>query len=328
MTRLTRVELRRMLTRRLVQVAMVIMLAIVGLSLFGVFDATRDLGGQRAEAMQHFEQAQEDWELNGEQMVEQCLESEEVEREASGDPNLDFGCESMQEPRLEDFLPGPQSLARQYQELLSTIAYPILFLALIMGATATAAEFSTRTIGTWLTFEPRRTRVFGSKTLAGGLGTVPMSLVFVALILLGTAAVYRFNGVDDDVSAHEWSDLAWMGGRIVLLVTIVGALGAATGMLLRHTAAVLGVLIGYLAVGELVMRSLFPGLERYLLSRNIDAWVNDGTEWVTYDCDDAMMTCRETVNTLSLTQGATTIGVISVAVLLLSWLVFRGSDID
>ena len=35
--------------------------------------------------------------------------------------------------------------------------------ALVLGAGFAASEFSTGSIGTWLTFEPRRLRVYGSK---------------------------------------------------------------------------------------------------------------------------------------------------------------------
>lgn len=328
MTRLTGVELRRMASRRLVQVTMVLMLAVVALSLLGVFQATYDLAGQQAEAREWYEQAREDWELNGEQMVAECLDQEERERELSGDPALDFGCEQMTEPRLDDFMMGPQSLFRQYRDLLGFTTYPVLFLALLVGATSTAAEFTTRAIGTWLTFEPRRDRVFGSKVLAGALGVVPMAVAFVALILLGTAAVFRFNGADDSVSASEWSTLAWMGARIVLLLAVAGAIGAAAGTLLRHTAAVLGVVIGYLAVVEMVLRSMFPALVRYALSTSADAWINDGKEWTTYDCTSDGMTCQETVHTLSLTQGATFLGLVTLVIVLVSWLAFRRADID
>jgi ABC-2 type transport system permease protein len=204
----------------------------------------------------------------------------------------------------------------------------MLFLVLVIGATSTAAEFASRTMGTWLTFEPRRDRVYGSKVLAAGLGTVPVAVGYLALVVLGVSAIFRYHGIDDHISTSEWTQLGWAGVRSIALLSVVAAVGAAAGLLLRHTAAVLGAVLGYAVVLEMMLRAFRPDLEQYLLSRNVLAWVQDGHEWATWDCPPTGGECTETMHQISLAHGATVIGIVAVVVLLASFLVFRRRDVD
>lgn len=328
MSRLTLVELRRLGLRRLVWVALVLAVAVVGLTLYGVNDMVRQSTADLANSEQYYQEALRDWEANGEMWVEQCLQDQEREREMSGDNSLDFGCEQMAEPRLEDFQWGPQSLFEQVSELLSQLVYPMLFLVLLVGATATAAEFGARTMGTWLTFEPRRDRVFASKVLAPGLWALPVSVGYLALIVLGVSAIFRLHGVDDNISTAEWGELSRMGARSVGLLALVAATGAAVGLAVRHTAAVLGVVIGYLVAFEMILAQFFSGLARFSLSNNILGWVKGGHRWETWDCPPSGGECVTIVHEISTTHAGTVLGVVIVGSVLLSWLAFRRADVN
>jgi ABC-2 type transport system permease protein len=328
MTRLTRVELRRMTARRMIQLALLAMVVIVGLGLFGLHQQVSNLDSERAMAEQAYEESLREWERSGEQMVEDCRTEQDLERERSGDPTVDFGCDQMRAPQLEDFLGGPQSLFQAYEDFLHSLSYPVLFLAFAVGTTATAAEFAHRTMGTWLTFEPRRDRVFGSKVLAGALGTLPLGLGFVALVLLGTAAVFRLNGVDDAVTGEEWGVLAWVAVRVVALTAVAGLAGAAGGMLLRHTGAVLGVVIGYFVAFEGVLSGLFPSLSRWTLSLNLDAWIRGGAQRSVYDCPPTGGECVETVYEVSQGAAGLFLAAVVLAVVVAGWARFRRGDVD
>lgn len=327
MNRLTRVEVRRIWARRVV---LLTVLATTLLSLMALYAVAFEVGSideRRAEAQEWYEQAVADWERSQEpEQIEQCLEDQAEERERSGDPNLEFGCE-WPAPRIEDFDQGPTSLVDVYNGLFSTLVYPVLFLAILLGSTAVAAEFTTGAIGTWLTFEPRRDLVYTSKVLAAAITVVPMALAFVALVLLGTAAVFRFEGVDAALTTQQWTDRGWMAARSVLLAAVAGAVGAALGFLLRHTGAVLAVVAGGVLAVESVLVPLVPGLQRWSLNHNLQAWLMDGTEWSTYDCLPNQDECVEVVHRLSLAQGAGFLTLLTVVALLLAWWVFRRRDV-
>lgn len=327
MNRLTRVEVRRIWARRIV---LLTVLAATLLSLMALYAVAIEVGSideRRAEAQEWYEQAVADWERSQEpDQIQQCLEDQAEERERSGDPNLEFGCE-WPAPRIEDFYAGPTSLVEVYNGLFGALVYPVLFLAVLLGSTAVAAEFTTGSIGTWLTFEPRRDLVYASKVLAAAITVLPMALAFIALVLVGTAAVFRFQGVDDALTTREWTELGWMAARSVLLIAVAGAVGATLGFLLRHTGAVLAVIAGSLLAVEAVLVPLVPGLQRWSLNRNLQAWLTDGTQWSTYDCIGNQDECVETIHRVSLAQGAGVLTLITVVALLLAWWVFRRRDV-
>lgn len=332
MTTLTRVELRRLLARKILHVTLLAIVVTIGASLWGLSSNLRTPVQIEQQARADLEMALQDWEMYAQDQdsadVQQCLEDERRERNAQGDQTIDFGC-VWEEPVLEDFLEGyrPPSLADSYEQLLVGTGMLVFFAALLGGSTFTAAEHSHRTLGTWLTFEPRRDRVFGSKILAAGLAALPVAVIAGALILLGTAALYKFKGVDDAVTPSEWADLGWMGARIVLLAVVLGMVGAAAGLLLRNTGAVLGIVVGYLLVVENLVNGLVPSLSRYLISNNLLAWVNDGHTLFEWRCGPTGE-CREVLTPISLEHGALVIGIVALAVILASWLVFRRRDVD
>lgn len=328
MNRLTVVELRRLGLRRLVWVALLLAVGVIAVTLYGVNDVVRSSHEYMANAEVYYQDALRDWEENGEQYARDCLAEQERERELSGDDTVDYGCDQMVAPSLEDFQWGPQSLFEQMAELLGQLVFPMLFIVVLVGATATAAEFASRTIGTWLTFEPRRDRVFASKVLAPGLWALPVSTGYVILVVAGVSAIFRFYGVDDHISNTEWTDLAWMGVRSVVLLALVAATGAAVGLAVRHTAAVLGIVVGYLVAVEMLIVPFFPALSRYALSSNILGWVKGGHLVDRWTCPPDGGECVNTVYEITTTHGGAVLGAVIAASVLLSWLVFRRADVN
>jgi ABC-2 type transport system permease protein len=331
MTRLLGVELRRVASRRLVLALMVLPLAFVALALVGIHLDLSMAEANRAEGERFYEQALVDWEENGAQMVADCREVQEQERELSGDPSLDFGCDQMREPVLEDFVFEPPPVREQLVNAVAALGVPVAVLAMLIGATTTAAEFSARTVGTWLTFEPRRDRVWGSKTLAATVGVLPMVVAVLAALAVGIPLVYRLNDDPATLAGGAWGEVAATGGRAVVLAMLAAALGAGLGMLLRNTGAVLGVLVAYAVVVEGLLQGFVPRVHAYLLARNAEAWLRGGLEWTDLECSpspDGGQECVEVVRTVSLLDAGLLLGGVMAVVLVLSWLHFRRSDID
>jgi hypothetical protein len=148
---------------------------------------------------------------------------------------------------------------------LKGTSLPLVVLGALLGASVVGAEWSSGSIFTLLTWEPRRIRVALAKVstcaaavFAGALllqTTLGVSLVPAALLRGSTAGV----------------DAAWLGDVVGVAVRVSGvaALGAAIGgaaaLIGRSTAAVLGAGLIY-ALVEVVVRSFEnPAWQRWLL---------------------------------------------------------------
>lgn len=327
MTRLIRVELLRLWWRRLPLVAALGLIVVVGITLFGVNDqagaAARALAGQD----ESFNQAVADWDANGQEMMADCLAEQERERELSGDPELDFGCAGM-EPTIEQWFGTTPSAAELFPDLIAGLSWVLLFAVVVIGCSATAKEIGQRTLGTWLTFEPRRGPVYLSKVLAVALWAVPLALLLMVGIVLGTIAVLQRNGVPDGMNSGEWADLGWISLRVVLLAMAVGVAGAALGFVLRHVAILIGLLVGYAIAVESILVNLVQSLQGWTVSKHVTSWVLDGTTWQVSprECFDAE--CRPTEQSLTLAQSSLYLGVIILVVTALGYLFLRLRDVD
>ncbi|MEE6272853.1 hypothetical protein [Georgenia wangjunii] len=306
MSRLVRVELRRLFARRFVLALMLGSLAVPVLLLVSAWQSVQPpTPAAVAEAERFYAEAVAMWEADGEEMLAQCEADEEAERARSG-ADVDFGCEFMGPPQRSDFLFSAPPFHEVMQTSLLSLTPLAGFLGVLVGATATAAEFSTGSMGTWLTFEPRRMRVYASKVLAPGLGVVPVAVVILALALLGSWVIYGTQDLAGGTLAHHWRDAAWTGARLVVLAGGAAVVGAALGFLLRHVAAVLGVVIAYGVVAEGLGRGLLPQVQPYLVLVNVTAWAADGTTYYVEECTTTSlgMTCDYTDQVLTLAQSA------------------------
>lgn len=329
--RLIAVELRRLLSRRVTVLGFIGAVAIGLMALFGVHQLAGSLNHQRATAQQMLEEAQSYWEPASEEDFRTCIRDQTQARLQPGMRDVDFGCEQMRRPpQLQDFIPVYPSMAEQYGELLGYLVYPLMLLPLALGSTGVAAEFSHRTMGSWLTFVPRRVPVFLSKLTAAALMSVPLVATGLVVVLLGVPALFRYHGIDDGVTGAQWVDLGWHAARIIALAVLAGVFGAALAFLLRHSAVVVGLILGYLVVVEGVVRSFFPSLTPYLLGVNVPAVAQDGhtwTQWPTF-CDDVTVSCRPVEQEISLTHGAVVLVALVAVAALLALARFLRSDVD
>jgi ABC-2 type transport system permease protein len=326
MTRLTRVELRRLFRRRLTLFVVLGILAAVGLQLFQTgMDARPMSASERVRVTADYERARQDFAQSGEQQRKDCLQSQEEARES--DPTAHFQCDTL-EPTLAMFLKPQLSFAKAVPDVLSNGALLLLLAALVVGAGFTASEFTTGSIGTWLTFEPRRLRVYGSKLLAAGAGSVPLAVLTFALL---TAGVWVFASLWGSTAAPAgtWNHLAAVGGRGVLLTAAVAVVGAALGFLMRHTAAVLGAALGYAIAGEGILGNNVQAVRPWLLQTNITGWLQHGTTYAMERCTSANggYSCETVERPLSFAHSATYLGVLVLALVLLTALVFRRRDV-
>lgn len=327
MIRLIRVELTRLLSRRIPLLAV---LAAVAMSLFAIYfvnNAATQLDRARSGQDEMLEQAIADWEQNGERYIAECVQGQEEERRAMGDASIDWGCDEMTAPTAEEYYGSMPSLEEQYEQLLVGLNVPLLLLVMALGSTHVAAEFSHRTMGSWLTFVPRRLQVYASKIVSAAIAAIPVVAVGLVVVLIGVPLVFRLHGIDDSVPPDGWSSIIWTAVRTILLGAAAGAFGAALGFLLKHSAAVIGLMLAYAVAVEGFVATSLPDLSRYTLMRNGAAVVDHGTRWTTYVCNDTG-TCREVRHTLSFTHGVVTLSIILAVVLALALWRFWRSDVD
>ena len=212
--------------------------------------------------------------------------------------------------------------------MLSGGAVLLALAALVLGAGFTASEFSTGSIGTWLTFEPRRLRVYGSKLLAAGAGVVPLAVLTLATM---TAAVWVF--------AHLWGSTTGPAGtwgahrrsRWARRPPRRGGRGGGCGD--GHPAAAhrrrprRGARVGHRRRGH--PGSNVRSAQPWLLSTNLTGWLQHGTSYLVDRCtsSDGGYSCETIQQPLSFAHSATYLAVLVVALVLVTALVFRRRDV-
>lgn len=323
MMRLFGVELRRLRARTAIVMLVAIGLGSTLLFAWAAYQSARPMSeAQLAEAEQMWEQQQRDWEENGEQYVEDCLEAQATESELVGE-EVDYGCDQMA-PQREWFFWEPPTFAEYVPGALGAGLLVVAMLSLLAGITFVAAEFGTGSIGTWLTFEPRRGRVFLSKVAAAAVGGAVFGVVWAWAFLGAIAAGYLLAGSEPSLTTA----LVHATLRIGVLGAGVALLGAALGFLVRHTAAALGVAIGYLIAIDTIALGRGGGA-RWSLMTNVTAWGAGRASYYVTECTvEADGTfCEGVERTVTMTQGGlVTLGVV-VLVTALGLLAFRRRDV-
>ena len=263
--RLLRVELRRGIVRRSTRLLVLLALLLIVVLGIGVFAAHSSDFAPDEEALQ--------WR---EEQVQECLRTEAFGSQP-GVSDLGAICESM--VPMENFVTDPRfhltllwEPVDEYGNLGDGILVVTgLFLvlgALMAGATFIGADWRYGTIGTLLTWEPRRWRVFAAKAAAVALWALVIGILLQALVGISVLPAATWRGTT------AGADSEWFGQVVgaVLRTSLLGAgaalIGYAIASIGRNTAAALGVAFGYVAIGESLIRALRPTWQPWLISDN------------------------------------------------------------
>ncbi len=333
------VELRRLWWRRLTKVVLLLVVAFTGLSLYNAYnESSPETIAQRIDNYQVMLKDFERQRAELPQMIADCRQSEQAERERTGDQSISFDCDQMQQmqpPTMEQFglvLPLADTITAA---LASYAAFVHGFLALILMGSFIGAEFATGSLGTWLTFKPRRVHVALSKLAAAAAGSALIAGAGLLLTVLGARMVATLNRPDADVTLPvadaPQGSVPQLLLRCVAFVVAAGVLGAALGLLVRHTAGLVGLLLGYLVVVEGIAINAFMGgrLTPWAVVPNADAFVNKGHQYFAQVCTtvDGEATCNHQEQTLSYTHGWVYLLVLVLGVSTAAVLVFRRRDV-
>lgn len=324
MRRLLVVELRRLVARTATPVLVLLAIASTLMLGWSAYEAAKPLSPAELEqAEQGWELAQQDWAENGPEMVEQCLEAQETDSELQGE-ELDYGCGEM-EPQREWYFPPAVTFEDLLPRMLGSGLLMLSLIALLLGITLVAAEFATGSIGTWLTFEPRRGRVFASKVAAVAIGGGVVGLLWSGALLLSMVGAFALAGAEATVRGSVVAMLL----RTAVLAVAVAVIGAGLAFIVRHTAAALGVAVGYLVGVDLMLGNMVPGLARWSVTTNLSAWAQGSATYYTTECrTEADGTyCEGVEHTVSMTQGGLVLLALVAIVTAVALITFRYRDV-
>jgi ABC-2 type transport system permease protein len=198
--------------------------------------------------------------------------------------------------------------------------------AFLVGATAVGAEWHHGTLAALLVWEPRRVRVFTGKLLALVVTTLAVSVLVYAGAIGGTWALARAIGTIGDVTAGELRSFSLGVARGLALTAVAASLGFAIALTARRTAAALGVLMAYLAVGELGLRLFSDEAQGWLLGSQVVAWLGNGYTYVVGRCT-LTASCSTGPHVISLADSAVYLGVLVVVVLAAAAAIFRRREV-
>ncbi len=151
------------------------------------------------------------------------------------------------------------------------LAFPLIMLGWLVGASAIGAEWAHRTVAALLTWEPRRTRVLATKALAAALFTAVL-VVFLEVVF----TIALSPSAQPDPFPFDWGDYAGTALRILLVAVIASLLGFGLATIGRNTGAALGGGMAYLLVVESLVRGFKPSWSDWLLGTNIGRVVEGG----------------------------------------------------
>ncbi|MFK4084369.1 ABC transporter permease [Kribbella sp. NPDC020789] len=326
MIRLTGVELRRLTARRITMIGVAGVVLITAFLLFVTWREARPLSDlEQQQAKTQFEQAHKDWAQYHERNESECRKN--WDENANPGVSVDEACVSP-EPKPEDYGKPQAVFAQLIPNLLQGASYFLLFAAFLIGASFVAAEFSSGAIGNWLTFEPRRLRVYGSKITAAGLWFVPLAVLVTATITLGAYLITAHLG---STAGTNWNHTTSTALRVVLTTAMGAVLGAVVGLVLRHTAAAIGLVMGYIVLVEGVFASFLQTAQPWLLGKNFDAFVLHDTTYYLNQCTtqpDGNYICNTLEKTLTFEHGAWYLALLTLTLLTTGALTFHRRDVN
>lgn len=285
MSRLFRVEVRRLLSRRAIKLLLLLPLVVFAVELsITIPTHSKDLANAQRQAQQRYDRATAN--TNPQGNPDQACKT--ITRDVipvpapaqsaavpvpTVNPSRSTSTQVIcQQLAVADFFTDPR--LHYGAEVKTGLEIGVVLFALVgflVGTTGIGAEWAAGTFAYLLTWAPQRWRVLLAKT--GALIAVVFATMAVTLAMeVGfqwIAASASGTFADGQGIAKSVTEAA--RGLAVVFATI--CLGAATAGLARNSSAALGVLLGYLVGIEAILRNVFPKLNPWTLVNNAQAVV-------------------------------------------------------
>jgi ABC-2 type transport system permease protein len=232
--RLLWAEVTRLLSRRLTGIALVVLLLGLGGYQLVVKDSlSPPTSEQLAAAERAYQESHQDWVENHEAYEQDCRDSGGTAEECA-----------IPEPTLDGFSVEPMPFQEAAGTALRLSTVLVSLVAFMIAASFIGAEYGSGSISSWLTFVPRRGSVFWSKLLAVMGFAALLGAAAAALVLAAVFVLAQLHGS----AIASLGDLAEMAARSMLPVIGLAVLGFCLGLVTRHTAAAMGILLALVVV--------------------------------------------------------------------------------
>ncbi len=175
--------------------------------------------------------------------------------------------------RPANFLPGGTFGLVLLPQVFQHTAFILIVIGLVIGSSSVGADWQSGSIGTLLTWEPRRVRLFTTRVVIVCLSVFVLALALLTVLsaLLAIEAAIR--------GTSAWLDGLWVrevletGARVSAMASLGALLGTSVAMIGRSTGAALAAIFVYLAVFENLLRALYSKSGPWLLAPNIVVFV-------------------------------------------------------
>lgn len=158
---------------------------------------------------------------------------------------------------------------------------PAVLLALfafVAGASMTGAEWRAGTMTTVLTWEPRRGLLLTAKIVAAGFLAALIAGILTLLFGAAFAPTVLGHGSTVGTDGSWWANAIGGWLRIAATAGLMAILGSALASLGRNATAAIAGGLGWLAVGEALVRVLRPQWSDWLVGENLGAFVTGGAD--------------------------------------------------
>lgn len=281
MIRMLGVELTRLRMRRAVLVLVLVGIVVPLLVAASTVWSTRPYSeAERADAER---QAEQDYALALEQ-VDDCVDAPEqwgIVAEA-GTPDATEACTTtVADPQwftAENYLwRSALDVETVRTENVVAVAVVLLLVVVLIGTTFVGADWASGSLSVQLLVEPRRTRTWVAKALAGGVVAAGLATVALALFWGVIAVTAASRGID--TSGATWGRVVVSALWTVALLVAATLAAHALTMLLRSTVVTLGIVFAA-SVGTTILLAVFPAAAiRWTLPTNALAVVTGEVEY-------------------------------------------------
>ncbi|HZA30989.1 MAG TPA: hypothetical protein VE462_05685 [Propionibacteriaceae bacterium] len=320
MIRLLGAEINRLRSRRFTLITLLAVVMILSIFQLQVNSAVSPPSAEAVAANQaQYERDLKEWEQHHEEWEQQCVDSGQPKEQCAGTA-----------PTKENY--GLQAVPFAEVALISLLlAIYLTGLAMfLVAASFIGAEFTTGAIANWLSFLPRRVPVFASKLITVTTFALLVSVLASAFVLAMAALLTSVHGGE----VTELGAQVSMAGRGVAIAGALAVVGYCVGLMTRHTAAALGVLLGYLFVwfirnAVLGEQAWAQRLTPWSPEANLAAIVDNGYQYAlpVQKLTEGGLSVEYLQREVTLAHGAIYWAVLLAGLIIMALLIFRRRDV-
>lgn len=165
-----------------------------------------------------------------------------------------------------------ESRGENRDNAIATISVLTYLLVIVLGASAVGAEYRAGTVGTVLTWEPRRVRLLAARLAAVAIVAMLLFLIVHAVFIGAWAIGVAINGRSGGADADFWRELLVLLGRATLLAGALAVMSGAITTITKNTGGAMGLWFGYLIAIEGILRGQLDSVIPWFLTINIGAF--------------------------------------------------------